>query len=224
MNNLKTMIKLMKYGYQTKINLLCGVGFLLFGIFAKVIGVVAPGFDIIFLLMFPIFVCQILYGLCYVKMISATGLKRWISVYLPDIFVDIFTIFALVLYYVLTVMRPYFPAGTQMFGVQYNGEESIGALMLSAGVMACIIMCFLAGCYKYYWITTIIFIVLMAFYGFFSSYINFNYKDGIEQWQGILAAVLFYLLGVVLSGVIRRALYKKPVSDKAVGKRLGEQS
>ena len=63
----------------------------------------------------------------------------------------------------------------------------------------------------------------MMVYGGFSVFIMDYFQDkDISNEAGFLAAVLFYLAGVLVSGGIRRLLYKVPVSSIAVGKRLGK--
>lgn len=225
-NNMKKVFLLMRYGHQATMNFLFGLGFLIWGIFAKISGMVSLGIDFLFPLMLPIFLCQMLYGLDYVKMISSADMKRWITVYMPDILVDVWVLAMLVLYYVLTEFRYRYPENFVLNLDVYSISISIptGNIMLCAGMLAVIFMCYVAGCYKCYWISTGVFIVAMMGYGVASSWIL---SPGAEvPWhltngQGILAAFLFYVAGAVVSGAIRRLLYKIPVSTMAVGKRLG---
>ena len=70
-NNMKKVFLLMRYGHQATMNFLFGLAFLIWGIFAKISGMVSLGIDFLFPLMLPIFLCQMLYGLDYVKMVSS---------------------------------------------------------------------------------------------------------------------------------------------------------
>lgn len=226
-NNMKRAMYLIKYGHQVTANILLGVGFLLLGIVMKGMGAIALGFDAIFLLMPAIFLSQVLYGLDYVKMVSASDLKRYITVYMADAVVDVMVLVALIVYYVLTKWRDkLFGAVTASHYYQNSlADTSTGCMMVFAAVMAFIIMCYLAGCYKYYWASTLIFCLLMMGYGTASVCIELLFQDkNISDGLGIFLAILIYLAGVLVSSVIRRLLYKVPVSGRAMGKRLGELS
>ena len=226
MSNVKKVFQLLKYGHQVTMNVLLGVMFLVFGLLAKVTGITYIGIDLLFPMMLPIFLCQILYGLDYVKMISSANLKRWMTVYVPDLLVDVSVLVVLILYYALTELREYYPEELILNVDSYSNSISmpIGNIMLCAGALAFVLMCFVAGCYKRYWISTAFFLVAMMAYGAASTWILNPYREAelrLTKEQGILAAVLFYVAGVVVSGAIRRLLYKVPVSSMAIGKRLG---
>lgn len=219
-DNAKKVLHLIKYGYQTKMNLGLGVFFLLFGIFMKFVGVIASGFEVLFILMLPIFFCQILYGLGCVQMSSSSSLKRWLTVYMPDIITDVLVFLGLVLYYVISLIA-------RENNILYIWGDSmemmdVGGLMACGGVMAFMLMCYIAGCYKYYWAFTVLFVVVMAIYGGVSAAFD-EYLRGVSQAQGVAIAALMYVAGVIVSGAIRRLTYKVPVSSIAVGKRLGNQ-
>lgn len=224
-DNMKKTFRLIKYGHEVKGYLLLSMVFLLFGIFVKIMGIMPVGFDIIFLLMPPIFLCQILYGLDYVKMVSSSALKRCITVHMADLLVDVTVFLVLILYYVVTELRNNYPGEFLVAGFDGYYVHSTGYMMFFAGVVVFILMCYMAGCYKCYWAATIIFCLLMMVYGGFSVFIMDYFQDkDISNEGGFLAAVLFYLAGVLVSGGIRRLLYKVPVSSLAVGKRLGKLS
>jgi hypothetical protein len=225
MRNVKKVIQLIKYGHQVTLNIVLGFGFLVFGLFAKVTGITSIGIDLLFPLMLPIFLCQILYGLDYVKMISSADMKRWMTVYVPDLLVDVSVLIVLALYYVLTELRPYYPDQLILNNDMYDGIVSVptGNIMFCAGGLAFVLMCYVAGCYKYYWAFTAIFMVSMMAYGIASTWILNPFGEvtwHLTKGQGILAAFLFYMAGVVVGGAIRRLLYKVPVSSMAIGKRL----
>lgn len=226
MRNVKKVFQLLKYGHQVTLNVLLGLAFLVLGLFAKVAGITSIGIDFLFPLMLPIFLCQILYGLDYVKMISSANMKRWVTVYIPDLLVDVSVLVALLLYYVLTELRPYYPSQIILNVDIYANSISMptGNIMFCAGMLAFLLMCYMAGCYKCYWISTGIFLVAMAVYGAASSWILNPFGEvmwHLTKGQGVLAAFLFYMGGVVVGGAIRRLLYKVPVSSTAIGKRLG---
>ena len=226
MSKVKKVFQLLKYGHQVKLNVFFGLAFLVFGVFAKVAGITSIGIDFLFLLLMPIFLCQLLYGLDYVKMISSANLKRWLTVYVPDLLVDASVLVALVLYYVLTELRPYYPDQLILNVDIHAGAVSMptGNIMFCAGMLAFLIMCYVAGCYKRYWLSTTAFVLAMMAYGATSTWILNPFGElewQLDKGQGILAAFLFYAAGVVVSGAIRRLLYKVPVSPMAIGKRLG---
>jgi len=226
-SNMKKVFQLMKYGHQVKMNVLFGLGFLLLGVFMKVTEMTSMGIELLFPLMLPIFLCQIIYGLDYVKMISSADIQRWITVYVPDMIVDVSVLVMLALYYVLTKLRPYYPDGIVLNQDIYKDSISIpiGNIMFCAGLLAFILMCYVSGCYKCYWISTLLFVVAMGGYGAVSTWmLNPWMIDSLlclTEGQGILAAFLFYVGGVAVGGGIRRLLYKIPVSSMAIGKRLG---
>lgn len=226
MSNVKKVFQLLKYGHQVTLNIVLGVGFFVFGLFAKVAGMTSIGIDFLFPLMLPIFFCQIIYGLDYVKVISSANLKRWMTVYVPDLLVDVWVLVVLVLYYVLTELRSYYPEQLILNVDIHSGSISMptGNIMFCAGMLAFLLMCYMAGCYKCYWISTMLFLVGMMAYGVASTWILNPFGEvawHLTEGQGILAAFLFYVAGAVVSGAIRRLLYKIPVSSVAIGKRLG---
>lgn len=225
-DNVKRVVRLMKYAHQSKLNLIVGLLFLVFGFFVKWIGGgISNGFDSIFFFMPGMFLCQILYGLDCAKMISSTNIKKWLTVYVPDIFVGGSTLLSLALYYLAGELREAYPLNNF---IDRGFTESIGNAVFCAGMMSFILMCYMAACYKYYWISSLIFIFIMFAYGAVSAWF-FNSFDGggkileLTKGQGILAAVLLYIAGVIVSGIIRRGVYKVPMSKIAIGKFLGEQ-
>lgn len=221
-NVIKTL-KLMRYGYQAKLCLFGGVGSFLLGVFMKVAGLVGSAYDTLLFSMLPMFLCQLFYGLDYVKMISSSDRKRWLTVYMPELLTDVTVLLGLVLYYVLTELRPSYP---EEFLLNVDGNSptlSTGNIMFCAGLMAFIIMCYVSACFKRYWTATIIFVVLMILYGIANTLLlNPVFEPVIHftKWQGILAAALFYLAGVFVGGAVRRLLYKVPVSVMSIGKRI----
>lgn len=230
MEKLKTVWKLMKYGHQIGMNVGFSVAFLGYGIFSRWMGFGSESaFDMVFFFMPAIFLCQIIYGLECGEMISSSHLKKWLMVYAPDMVVDIVVLFALVLYWGIGEWR----GDNQLLSHWGSFTGQTGNNMLCAGLMMFVLMCYLAGCYKYYWISTIIFILSMIAYGSLGSLFIFPYGelgyDGVvvglqlTENQGFLAMILLYLAGVLVSGMIRRLLYKVPVSKKAIGRVLGEQ-
>ena len=51
MSNVKKVFQLLKYGHQVKLNVGLGLAFLVFGLFAKVVGITSIGIDFLFPLM-----------------------------------------------------------------------------------------------------------------------------------------------------------------------------
>lgn len=229
MEHFKTVLKLVKYGHQIGMNVGFSVAFLAYGIFSRWVGMGSvSAFEMVFFFMPAIFLCQIIYGLDCGEMITSSHLKKWLTVYAPDIMVDVLVALMLMLYWGIGELR----GDNQHLSQWGSFTGQTGNAMLCAGLMTFVLMCYLAGCYKYYWISTISFIFSMIAYGALGSLFIFPDEMGndgvvagirLTENQGLVAMILLYLAGVIVSGILRRLLYKVPVSKKAIGKVLGEQ-
>lgn len=215
MNELKSCFKLLKYSHQAALNIVLGIAFFLFGIVEN-IAMSNMGFEIIFLVMMPIFLCQMSYCLVYMGMVSTSARKRVLAVVLPDVVCAAGVAFGIIVWFVCWAVREKVMKNSNLFFIRMETEHGLGTSLLLIGVVCCLLMLYMAACYKYYVASTICFALGMSVFGGASVFISDKVK--LTNIQGALVLFLLYVLGVVLSGALRRLLYRRPISKLAVGK------
>ncbi len=206
--------KLLRYSYKFKVNVLFTCFFMLMGalmIFFNVEGFLLGS---IYLFLGPIMMLQMNYSLMHAQLVSVSGKRRLMELTFPN-FVN--CISAVLLYLTLSVLACVF-AGLRP---QQKTTYSISIIFVSILIVICMI--YYGICYKYFIVGTILFAcTFSAFYFIFreSLILFFMRTVGLNIPTTFSVGLVIILTGCVVSCLLRRAFYRKPISRLSLGANL----
>lgn len=214
MKELKRNLKLMKYGYGVKMNVVCMVILLLCGsvelLFANGDAWVLGSY---FLTMAPVFLIQLIIFMLPCGMVGSSPNRRFIETKLID------------------VMQFVIAMGSYLISISvalvhiHNHPELKGdyaKAILSMGLLTAILIIYFTTSYKLMLISTVLFAIAImgAFNGFHIAERLMGKIFSFELNNAIVISFLFVLAGLMLSAVLRRLLYRKSISKAAMGWQL----
>lgn len=209
---IKRGIRLIRYGYGVKLNLIGGILLCIIGL--VICCVASDSFimiGVLYMMLGPFMAVQVMYTLLYAGLVGASPRRRGIEILIAD-WIDIITGFiGYVVFMVATVVR------VNMAPEQ--AQNIMQGILLGSVGSAMVFICF-GVCYKYYWQSMILFfIVYFMVYGFGMALINIAQVTLNMAWTAG-GSLLFIAAGVFLSCVLRRLVYKKSLSPMACGTSL----
>lgn len=205
-NSIKNNIKLLKYGYQFKLNVISSVIFILLGIFLVSYGgnvYKSPSMYMIFFCSF-IFIVQLAYTLTVSGIVKSSPKYRQFYLGIPRLV----NITGFLITFLLLLVIKFIQADTIADFMQHSGNE-----IASAGIMYMVTFLYIALAYKFFLISVIIFCGSC-----FGINILFNYITEIYNFtlvQGIAITIFFVIIGLILFEFIERAIYKMQMSKFA---------
>ncbi|MCM1158241.1 MAG: hypothetical protein NC300_09375 [Bacteroidales bacterium] len=205
---LKKLSKIIAYGINVKSYIGCAVFFFVLAVTVIMLG----GSDAImlgatYLFTAGIMIKQIEGSLTYTGFAAASPKRRALEIWLPDV-MDLITgafVFAVLLMLIWV---------KGIFGTEQNFQYGTGFVF--AGIVGAVIMVYYVLCMKYMLISTAFFVV--AYVVVFMYAEPSAFQMGVAE--GALCGALIVLFGVVLAGICRRLLYRRPLSRYAVGMEL----
>lgn len=212
MAKIKTGLKLMKYGYGLKMNLFFGILFFVLGLIMCVTSRDEGGIlGVLYVVLGPMMLVQITYSLMYANFVGASPKRKVLEITIPD-FIN--TVIALLGYIVVIVNAN---IRTAMDAEQTG--NAVEAMLVTGLTMAALLFCFGAA-YKYFVLS--MFFFFLVFMVIYSGGLAVMHRMDLNL--GMLPASLICFgiiaIGLVLSGLLRRALYKRPFSSLACGANL----
>lgn len=209
---IKRGIKLIRYGYGVKANLiggaiLCIVGILMCCLANNNLIMIGT----LYIVLGPIMIIQVMYTFLYSGLVGASPRRRGIEILIAD-WINIITGFiGYVVFMVVTIVR--------VNAAPEQAQNIMQGTLLGSVGSAAAFICF-GVCYKYYWQSMILFFVV-----FFSVYAGGMVIMNIAQVTLNMAwtaggSLVFIAAGVFLSCVLRRLVYKKGLSPTACGTSL----
>lgn len=211
MNEIKTVLKLIKYGDQFDNNLIMTIIWTIGGIFGGVyIGFCGDYSENISLLMFigilaPIFMIQTFASLEAVGFVASSGKRRSLFLRGADLLAGGIQA---VWYFVLT--------GSILIGnfLSHRAADKLGVIVLYSGIIAVIVNIYLVMINKFFIGGILLLGGLCALCGNGGNYLLGNYE--LLTGTGLLLGFAVMIAGDVLGGFIRRLLYKKRISKYAL--------
>lgn len=208
---IKRGIKLIRYGYGVKRNLIGGMLLCILGI--GMCCVANDSFIIIgalYMMLGPIMIIQVMYSLLYSNMVGASPRRRGIEILIAD-WIHILTgAIGYIVFMIVAVVR--------VNGAPDKAQNIMQGIILASVGIAAVFVCF-GACYKYYWQSMILFfIVFFSVYGvgmIIMRAIQLHFTLTMAWTAGVSLA--FIAAGVFLSCVLRRLVYKKVLSPTACG-------
>lgn len=212
MKKIRSGFKLILHGHGVKLNLIGGVLFWLLG--GLMLWLPFEGMKlaaILYVMLGPLMLVQVAYTLLYSGIVAASPKRKLIEITIPDWV----SVGAVVLSYVIVLISTVINEKTGMVSVQ----ESLESMLHSAGAMA-LVLIYYGLAYKYYWLGIILFTVTFLA-GHIGGIVFFELVDPpLTLLSTSLISLIIVTMGVVLSSLIRRGVYKKALSPMAVGSTL----
>lgn len=212
MSGIKRSLKLIKYGYALKSSVLVFVLFFVLGTWIRCIQTDENALSgIVCVICGVLMLMQVHYYLLYANFVSASPRRKLLELTIPNV---VSTIAGLLGYAVLVIV-----AIMQAKTLPQETESIVGTVLIGGLEIAALLMCFGAA-YKYYVLSLslffVVFFVLLS--GGMAVLNQWNLNLDVYSASGI--SLLFVAAGIVLSCVLRRALYKRPLSKIAAGASL----
>lgn len=213
MKDIKQCLKLLKYGYQMKTNMVCACLFVALGIFFMVINHGQFIIGTMYIYIAIMFVTQTMYIMMFSECVAASSRRETIELR----YVDILNAIGGVLGSLLIISLAYLTPQEDLDGA------SIESMLVISGIMAWVLYCYMSMSFKSMIVSTLLFFVsfcvLMGSIQTMISEVLTNVLGG----KPVLAVVIFLLenvLGIVCAHGIRKLLYRKNMSKLAAGAKL----
>lgn len=211
MADLKRGFRLIRYGHGLVLNMVVAVLFLLIGILFLFVGPEGMLMSTLYILMAPLMFMQMEYSLLYAGTVLASPRHRMLEIHMADVFTVISGVIgcAVIL-----------GAGAYWCTKEPEEAEYCMKVMLASGAMVLFMLVYLGVAYKYFFMSMVAFMVGILVGG--------NGEVFVLELSGIpytftnvaLISLACIILGVVLSYIIRRLLYRKPISKWSAGASL----
>lgn len=214
MKELKRNLKLMKYGYSVKTNIICMVIVLLCGSVELLI----PSADSwvlgsYFLTMAPVFLMQLIIFMLPCGIVGSSPNRRFIETKMMDIVQFVIAMGSYLLSLSIALVQIH---------NQPESEAAYAKAILAAGFLTPLLIIYFTTSYKMMFVSTVLFVISItaAFNGFRIAERFMGMTFSFKLNTAIVMGFLFVLAGLVLSAVLRRLLYKKSISKAAMGWQL----
>lgn len=205
-DELKRQMKLIKYGRDFKLSIVVMILFVLLGIFAVVMdlgGIVQGSMEIFFGI---VCLLQMEYGLMSAGLCASSPNRRVLEIWLPDLSGLVWGVLGYAVLFVFAMIEISSAPGDDEI------RQLCGRQLLFAGMMGAAVIIYGSMAYKSTLISLIIYILAFCAILFCS-----DMDIGVDLTVGALLGLCMILAGVVLAGVLRRLLYRKPLNRSATG-------
>ncbi len=210
MSEWKRCIKLLKYSYGFKANLIGSIVMLVLGIWfspgASRIGVRGYMMTSVFIFLSFMIMTQLKDNMSFSNMVMASDRKKFLEI----TFTDIYSIIGGIGSYLLHAFLVIFFANKKFFE-----ETSIASVLMITGITIAIFVIYYGFCNKFFGLALIVsyityFIVEVCSDIFFVNRIGDLVKH--NTLLGLVVGIFFVASGIVISMVLRRLLYRKATS------------
>ena len=211
MSDLKKCLKLCKYGYQFKTNIITGLFFLILGLLFLFL---SSGFNVClaaaYLLLGPSILVQVTYCMLFSDLLASSSLHRVVDGAFPNIVGIIASLFAFGMIYAGLLVNPKLRTGSL-------GDS--GNIVIGAGLVIAVVIIFCGVSFKFFVtgtaVFTLMFIGAMAGCGILTEG-----PKTTDLLTGSIIGFLIVVAGNVLSCILRMAVYKCALSPHAGGNSL----
>lgn len=217
---MKKAIKLIKYGFDIKINFAFAIIFLLFGIVFIGVSSLNPVANCdnfilgaFYVVLVPMFVIQVQLSTLYANMVKSSPLSRIVEVELADFLCGVFNLVIYTLIFLYTVIMD------AVAGISYPP-----VYLLILGIVIMTLQLYFSLAYKYFVASVIgLIIVCLPFISSIETVIALNSHININRITSFFLGYIPIITGMALAALIRRFLYKHPLSLLAAGQKLRKQ-
>lgn len=206
--------KLIKYGSNIKSSIAAAALFFLLGLLFLIMDSEGLVIGSLYIFAGLLMLLQVYNTLLSIGMVTASPKRRMLETWL----IDILGLLTGICYYIFLLIIAVIKMNLEDEAV----KQQYGTAFLFAGIMGGWVLVYCGMAWKSFLISVIVF--SGGFFVIFSGFSNameegMSINPGIGAMLGILAVVL----GAVIAGIIRRVLYKIPVSKYAMGANLRKQ-
>ena len=153
LKEMKKGFGLLKYGYNVKTNIVCGILFMVLGLIMAFLLPDSFCLGSVYVLLGMLMCIQLQQTLLFSEMISASGKHRFLDVDFPSIVSGIISIGGYVFLSILRILA----------GVIYPEQKAAcGEDLISLGIMAAVLMIYFGICYKIFVVGSVLFAVSFA--------------------------------------------------------------
>lgn len=205
---LKRGIKLIKYGFNLKSSILVALLFFIMGI---VISIMNPTVSLLggtYIMLGPLMSVQIVSMLTCANSVAASSYKRILEIWIPNLAAFLSIVFGYSFIIVITALKI---RKTPLL------ETDNLRNLVCIGVLACVLGIYMSTAYKSFFVSIFLFTVAYMFVYFSTDILLEVTKIHLTVLSAALIGFGFILLGSVLSFMLSKAFYKKPISKYAVG-------
>ncbi len=213
----KKSVKLQSYGFQAKLQIGMLFLYIVIGLFIEFVSKGTQWLGPFFIMLAPMFFCQVLYGLGLSNVVQSSPYKKRLQTTMPA-----FSSLVLSLIFMTgVIVLKYF----EMRWFPKSIKESMFCLLTMA-VVSMVMNSYTAIVYKYYLLSMILLIVPLGLISGFSSAVtnSEHLMSKMPMWlqnlQFPTVAIISYvclILGFILQYGVSLLLYRKPLSQYAQG-------
>lgn len=209
-DELKRGMKLIKYGFNLKSSILAGTLFFLLGIVLNIVDHEASLLGGLYIILGPMMLTHIIFTLSCANSVAASPQKRVLEMWLPSLTEFVMVVLSYIIVIAITLLK--------IFETHRAPELEDGYLknLVCIGMVGGILILYMAMAYKYFFASVFtigfVYAVLMAL-----DKVLLLINIHLTVVTAALIGFCFIALGAVMSIILRKAFYKKPVSKYAVG-------
>lgn len=214
----KRCIKLIKYGYNLKSSIVCGLIFFVIGIIFCILDGTMFAMGGLYIILGPMMLVQISYTALMAGMPLSAPRRRFMETKLQDGLQFIISILGYFLVILFAMLKLYQGHYADELGATY------GEMVMYTGMMSGILMIYYGIVYKYF-LTSLFLLVggfALVYMGAWGDMIK-DFSYSVDMVKGSLIGLLCIIMGGVIGIVLRRILYKKPLNKYAMGAALRKQ-
>ena len=203
-DELKRGMKLLKYGFNLKSSILLAVLFFLMGIVFIGIDNVTFLLGGTYIMLGPMMLIQIVVTLISANSVAASPRKRVLEIWIPNLAGLVIMILGYICIIAIAVLKIY-----QKPALENDYLNNLACM----GMLTCILGIYMSISYKSFLMS-----ILGIALAYPTAYVLFgSIKIHLTIVTASLIGFAFIVLGSILSFMLRKAFYKKPISKYAVG-------
>lgn len=216
-NDIKKALQLSLYGFKAEVQMILMIVFVLVGIVWEYLFHGMHWIGAYFIVLTPVYFSQLLYGMGMSSMVAASPYKKKLQILYPVLSNCIFEFVAMTIIILLKIFE---------IRLYPENREGLMAVLLLVCLFSIILNFYSALVYKYYALSIALMlapIMVLSYIFTKESFDNFEGSfltvivDHMNMGTLALICYLTVILGAVLQYALSTALYKKPLSEYAMG-------
>ena len=200
------LIKLCKYGFRFKLNLICFILFFAIGLLLEVTSGGQNVLGSIYIVLCSMYMYQFIISLSLTDMVQSSGLKYKLNVNLPVIANVVFCF----IFYTFVVIHRY-----SIVKAYPSMESNMVTALLVTAVFIIVLFLYTAFAYKYFIISVIMFTITFSITMGIVGYDMSAYDHVLSYKGAVIIGYAAVIIGGALEYIISRTLYNKPLSERA---------
>lgn len=209
--NIGKTLKLMKYAHNLHVYMILMLLFLLLGVSSLLINPIDLGTFVAFIVIAILAPFQCFYEFLFSGLVKSSPLSRPMELSICNLISGAATLVSYLLIIGYMLYR---------YTDIPNTTGELSANVFYSGPAVAVTLIYFSVCYKSFILSTLGFLV-----GYMIVNISMNadllaYPSSLTLHQAAICGIIFVLLGIIISSVLRVLVYKKPISTKAMGSSL----